>query len=148
MATVQNMVRNTAEVIQVVELVPGDVYKRLETSSYAAPKLLVGIVTGVLNNGEASAITAVEYATGYSGAETTLKVFTDQDGSSLQLFPASQEEITEHFGKIEQAARDAVTSAEGKAEQARQVYGEVSKASQMAKQSGLTTPAVVKAVES
>ena len=48
---ISTYVQATADVVRVVSLKPGDVYKRLN-EGYGEPKMNLGIVTAVLNNGE------------------------------------------------------------------------------------------------
>lgn len=91
----QNLVRPPAEIVTILTLVKGDVYKRLEPkTTYTAEKVVFGVVTDVLHNGEAAAITAIEFEESYSDVTPALKVFgTDTD---MIVFPAAVEEFAEH----------------------------------------------------
>lgn len=109
------IVRNSAEVLTITKLSPGDVYKRIEATSYDT-SLRFGVVQDVMNNGEDSAVTAIEYAANYNSVSTTLKVF---DGSQpAAIYPATPDEIAAHFDELEKAAVTAVEAAEATMEKA------------------------------
>jgi hypothetical protein len=78
--------------MRITSLRKGDVYKRLNESSYNADDQLVfGVVTDVLNNGDQSAISAIEFAPLYASVEQKLRVFAG--GKDIALFPAEPKEV-------------------------------------------------------
>ena len=114
---VQQVIRNSADIVTITNLAPGDVYKRIEESSYGDPVLRFGIVQSVMNNGEDAAVTALEYAPDYTlGATTAVKVFTGT--KPVAIFPATPDEVLDHIDGLEKAAEEALdraTEAERKA---------------------------------
>jgi len=104
-------VRDTAEVVRVISLQPGDVYKRVITSNYGGEaELRFGVVQSIMSNGDDSALTALEFTASYSGVKPDIKVWsTEQD---LSLFAATPAEILEHFQTLNEAADKAVRDAE------------------------------------
>ena len=81
----------SAEVTQITELKKGDVYKRLEESSYGDDKIIHGIVLDVLFNGQDAAIQAVEFQGNHKTLDTNFKVFSG--GKELKIFPSSMAEV-------------------------------------------------------
>ena len=104
MATTKTFVQADATIISVTHLTKGDVYKRLEKDYSGTYTLKMGVVTDVLNNGEDTVITALEYEVEYSSSKTVLKVFgTDTD---LKLFATDPEEVFSHMDDLkEQSGR-------------------------------------------
>lgn len=105
------LVQATADVVTVVSLKTGDVYKRLEKQSYGEQYVVrFGVVQDVMHNGEDAVITAMEFEASYSGVEPKFKVFgTDSD---LKLFAAQPDEVRQHFDEIIEASLKAVDKAE------------------------------------
>lgn len=103
------LVRPTADVVTIVSLRPGDVYKRLD-KDYSGTKLFFGIVRDVLHNGEDAVITALEFSATFNGVEPALKVFGTND--DLKLFPAEPEEVRTHFAELRASAVKAVERAQ------------------------------------
>lgn len=60
----KNIVQASANVIRIVNLQKGDIYKRFDDSSYTRD-VKYGIVRNVYNNGENTYIEAVEYKKSY-----------------------------------------------------------------------------------
>lgn len=110
------LVQATADIVTVINLRAGDVYKRLEEnkSGYGEPYTLhFGVVSDVMHNGEDAVITALEFAVSYAGVDPKLKTFgTNAD---LKLFAAQPEEVREHFAEVQEHARLAVEKAEAEA---------------------------------
>ena len=106
----QTLIKDTATVARVTQLTEGDTYRRLiPKSTYEGTKIAVGVVTGVLNNGETIALTALEVKEGY-GSEVEVKVF-DAD-TDLALFPADHTEVLEILSAAQNYQRSAVERAE------------------------------------
>lgn len=113
------LVQATADVITVVSLKAGDVYKRLEKNYANAYEVKFGVVQDVMHNGEDAVITAMEFTASYSGVEPAFKVFgTDSD---LKLFAAQPDEVRQHFDEIVEAADKAVRTAETELAKKREV---------------------------
>lgn len=133
----RTLVQSAANVVQVTSLAKGDVYKRLETSTYSAAKLMFGTVTDVLNNGDDATIVALEYDSTYSSVDVNTKVFaTDAD---LKLFPADPREYEDHLEKLLQSARKASESAYAAYVKAEDIVGRV----EALRGLELTTPATL-----
>ena len=118
------LVQATADVVTVVSLKTGDVYKRLEKNTYGEQYVVkFGVVQDVMHNGEDAVITSLEFTASYSGVEPAFKVFgTDSD---LKLFAAQPEEIRSHFEEITEATRKAVLKAEDELTKQRELAGRV-----------------------
>lgn len=106
---ISTYVQATADIVRVVSLKPGDVYKRL-AESHGEPKMSLGIVTAVLNNGERTAITAVEYEATYAGVQAVVKTLTDK--TEVAIFPATPDEVSAHVTDLLNSAERAVQTAE------------------------------------
>ena len=113
----RTLIKDTATVARVTALIEGDTYRRLiPKSTYEPTKIAVGVVTGVLNNGEQVAITALEVKEGY-GSEVEVKVFDAE--TDLALFPADHAEALEILAAAQDHQRRAVERAEKALEEAR-----------------------------
>lgn len=89
----QTFIKDTATVARVTQLEEGDAYRRLiPKETYDSAKVALGVVTGVLNNGETVAITAIEISAGRFGGEPEVKERVFEADSDLALFPANDEE--------------------------------------------------------
>lgn len=115
----KNLIQASATITRVTELKVGDVYKRLEESSYSSAKIKFGVVTGTLHNGDDAAITAIEYETHHSdGMNAEIKVFGTSD--DLKIFPSTREEFETHVADLIGSTQRAVRDAEKKLEKAKQ----------------------------
>ena len=113
----RTLIKDTATVARVTALVEGDTYRRLiPRSTYESTKIAVGVVTGVLNNGETIALTALEVKEGY-GSEVEVKVFDSE--TDLALFPADHTEALEILSSAQDYQRRSVERAEKALEDAR-----------------------------
>ena len=113
----RTLIKDTATVARVTALVEGDTYRRLiPKSAYESTKIAVGVVTGVLNNGETIALTALEVKEGY-GSEVEVKVFDSE--TDLALFPADHTEALEILSSAQDYQRRSVERAEKALEDAR-----------------------------
>jgi hypothetical protein len=105
------LVQATADVVTIVSLRRGDVYKRLEESQYGGgTQLHFGVVTDVMHNGTDAVITALEFPMDYSGAPTP-KLKTFGTSADLRLFAAQPEEVRQHFGEVMDGSRRALNTA-------------------------------------
>lgn len=120
---ITSIVKPTAQIGRVVELAEGDVYKRVEVSTYDT-KLVHGVITGVLGNGENTTVTAIEYIPGgYSSNEVKTKIFTDRD--DVTIYPADPTEFRNAIDDLEVAQERAVTSARSTLERAEEMLNQI-----------------------
>jgi hypothetical protein len=101
------LVQASADVVTIVNLRAGDVYKRLEESTYGEKYTLhFGVVQDVMHNGEDAVITAIEFPTQWNGVEAKIKLFgSDAD---LKVFEATPAEVTSHFAEVREGSLRAV----------------------------------------
>lgn len=118
------LVQATADVVTVVNLRRGDVYKRLEESTYAAATLQFGVVTDVMHNGSDAAIVALEFPQDWSGRPEP-KIKTFGTGTDLKLFAAQPEEVQAHFAEVLEGSRKAVDTARDALRKAQSHHGQV-----------------------
>lgn len=94
-----SIIKASAQIVRITELTAGDVYKRLEKSSYGdGDTLYMGIVTDVLHNGEEAAITACEFKPTYNDLEVKFRTWSGE--RDLALFPANPSELEVYLGDI------------------------------------------------
>lgn len=93
----KNLVQTSANVIRIVNLKVGDIYKRYEDSSYSSG-LYYGLVKDIKNNGEQTFIEAIEYKKSYSSISADLKIYSGE--KDLAIFPATLDEIQEEFSSV------------------------------------------------
>src|SRR5690242_13776997 len=107
----QQIIEASADVLTIVTLKQGDVYKRvIEASQFESSKLQFGIVTSVMHNGHEGAIAAIEYGMDYSGLQVKTVVMTT--GSDIAIYPATPPEVAEHLAQIRQTVERRVRDAE------------------------------------
>lgn len=136
---VQQIIRNSADVLTITRLSPGDVYKRIVDSTYgdSTAVLRFGVVQDVMNNGDDAAVTALEYVSSYNGVATAeLKVFTGT--KPVAIFPATPEEVAAHMTDLRTAADKAVATADDAAAKARETRAAVYRLAEQA--DSLTAP--------
>lgn len=138
--TTATLVQASADVITVVTLRKGDVYKRL-TNAYGGANydLSIGIVVDVMHNGTDAVVTALEFGHAYGSAEVKLQTFGT--GSDLKLFPADPEEVRAHLGDVQEAAARSVKAAEDALAKAHNVRRQVSSALEQYGEPGKLTAA-------
>lgn len=117
---VQQIIQASADVLTITKLSPGDVYKRVEESSYGASDVTLrfGVVRDVMNNGSDAAVTALEYVNNYNSIAASIKVFNG--AKPVAIFPATPSEFRAYLTDLRAAAdRGVETALEGlrKAEQ-------------------------------
>lgn len=135
----ETLIKDSAQVVKIVELSTGDVYKRLVKEAYSSEtyKIKLGIVQDVISNGEQAALTALEFETGYGSVKPKIEVFADE--SELHLFAATPDEVHAYFDELEQVARRQLNTAAEALEQAEKVSASVSQARRIS----LSAPKVV-----
>lgn len=101
----KTFVQGQAQIITIVSLKKGDVYKRYEKPQYGEAKLYFGTVLDVMFNGEEAVIHAVEFDSEYSTATVKRRVFGND--TDLAIFPADPVEmdlaLQEFEGLVDQA---------------------------------------------
>lgn len=103
----KSIVQASANVIRIVNLKQGDIYKRYEESSYGNDSVHYGIVNSINNNGDETFIEATEFKVSYSRMEATMKVFSGK--KDIAIFPASVDDLQEDFGRCLANTRDEIT---------------------------------------
>ena len=136
----QQLIRSSAEVVTITSFKPGDVYKRVESSSYGGDaSLRFGVVEDVMNNGEDSAVTAFEYRPDYtSGVVAELKVW--DGGKPAALYPATPDEVLDHLDGLAKAAEEKALAAREALEKAESVVRLVQRVDQQVATRRLTIP--------
>lgn len=113
----KNFIQSSATITRVTELKVGDIYKRLEESSYSGAKLKFGVVTGALHNGTDAVITSIEYEPAYGdGMKAEVKTFGTAD--DLKIFPATREDFETHIAELIESCQRSVREAEKALEKA------------------------------
>lgn len=91
-----NFIAASAEVTTITSLKKGDVYKRLEESSYSSgDKIVHGVVLDVLYNGTDAAIQAMEFKGNYSSMDTEFKTFSGD--KEIKIFPSNADEVKQYL---------------------------------------------------
>lgn len=141
----RTLIKDSATVARVTQLQEGDAYRRLiPKTTYQEPKMVVGVVTSVMNNGETVAITALEVkedANRYRTdspvevkifeADHDLALFPLVDGEAEEMLALAREEIDKRVeikqGELEQAQdhRDRLENVIGKIELTRRIDASV-----------------------
>lgn len=114
---IQNMMKPSAQVVRIVNLSKGDVYKRVEKSSYGEPKLLLGVVREVLVSEEETTVIGVEYQVNYGSVTVNEKVMTG-DTDAL-IYPATPEEVAAESERMREMLERKISEQEVALEKAR-----------------------------
>ena len=93
----KSIVQASANVIRIVHLQQGDIYKRYEESSYGSDSVHYGIVNSINNNGDETFIEATEFKVSYSKMEATMKIFSGK--KDIAIFPATADDLQEDFAR-------------------------------------------------
>lgn len=92
----QTLIQAQANVVKITTLKVGDVFKVItEGSTYSTPEVKYGVVTDMFNSGEKTFLEVVEYTKSYSSVGAEVKLYSG--AKDIALFPATVEEIQEHF---------------------------------------------------
>jgi hypothetical protein len=139
------LVQATADIITVVSLKTGDVYKRLVENTYGEKYTVqIGVVRDVMHNGEDAVITALEFAQTYGTAEAKLQTFGT--GTDLRLFAADPEEVRAHFAEVIDKAQRAVRAAEEELAKKRDLLDTIQRVTAEESARALTAPQTHRAV--
>ena len=133
----QNIIQASVNVIKLVSLRKGDLFKTLSDSNYDK-EIRYNIVTELYNDGENSFIEVLQYTKSYDSVDATIKVFKGVD--DIALFPTTVEEVSEYFNsainiikeKIEDKKKELQKTIEGYERAKKFVDGELTKQIQSA----------------
>jgi hypothetical protein len=118
---VNSLVKASAQVIRITEVTEGDIYKRYDKPSYGEARMLFGVVTDVLHNGEDAAIVSVEFVPEGYGTAYEPRIKTFGADAEVMLFPASLDEFQVGMGEAITAQQRVVEAAERDAANKRSV---------------------------
>ena len=90
----QNIIQASCNVIKLVNLKKGDVFKSVKAEAYSNG-ITYNIVLELYNDGKNSFIEVLQYEKGYNEVKATNKVFNGTD--DISIFPATIEEVGEYF---------------------------------------------------
>lgn len=90
----QNIIQSSANVIRLVNLKRGDVFKSVKSDNYDNG-ITYNIVTNLYNDGENTFIEVVQYEKSYSSVNAKMRVFSG--ANDISIFPAEVEEVEEYF---------------------------------------------------
>jgi hypothetical protein len=90
----KSIIQTSANVIRITNLKKGDVYKRIDDSSYS-DKVRYGVVVNLYNNGEKTYLEALEYKVGFGDITAERAVISGE--MDVAIFPATAAEVEEHF---------------------------------------------------
>lgn len=106
---VKNIISSSAKAIRVIDLSKGTIYKRVLKDYSDNYSVVYGIVLDILNGTE-TFIDVVEVKKSYGDAKFEFIVIGDK--SDLNLYPATQEEITEYFAGVEDSIKRSIETAQ------------------------------------
>lgn len=141
MATVQNFIQADASIVTVTNLKVGDVYKRLVKDYSDNYEVLMGIVTSILNNGEDTAITALEFSSDYSGTDAKIKTFGTS--TDMKIFDATPDEIATHLSALLEKSEKQIETKMGELAKHRSVAQSIRNTMERATSGQLSAPATL-----
>ncbi len=103
---IQNLVRASAQIVQITELAKGDAVKIIE-ESYSSAEIKYGIVLDVLNDWDKGFVQMLLIKSNYNEIKKEIKLISAKSNESMAIFPSSIEEIKAAFS-------DTVENAESK----------------------------------
>ena len=99
----KQIVQASANVIRIVNLSKGDLYKRFEDSSYS-DKLRYGVVRNIYNDGETTFVESTEYE--YKYGEVKANLYIMRGDKDVSIFPATLEELQFEFEGAESRIKE------------------------------------------
>ena len=90
---IDSIIQTNADVARIVNLSQGDVYKRVITSNYSEPKIVIGVVRQILQSTDGTTVVGVEYEKSFTGVAVKEHVMTGD--SDVMIYPATPEELRE-----------------------------------------------------
>jgi len=104
---IQNIVRASAQIVQITELAKWDAVKIIEESSYSSARVKYGVVTEVMNDGQKWFIQVLVLDAQYSSFSKELKLISEKNSEWMAFFPSSLEEIKIAFqGTLDSSERE------------------------------------------
>ena len=138
----QHIVRGGAEAVTITRLVVGDVYKRVEESSYGSGATLrYGVVTDVMDNGPDAAVVALEFRPAEFGSGVVVETKIITGNQPFAIFPATPDEVRDHMQSVMDAAQAAERTAEEAYAKAQGVTERVRRLARDVTAGALTVPA-------
>jgi len=92
----QNIIQASCNVIKLVNLKKGDVFKQVDAETYSNG-ISYNVVIELYNDGENSFIEVVNYTKSYDDVSAKHKVFKGTD--DMSIFPATVQEVSEYFSE-------------------------------------------------
>ena len=93
----KNIIQSSANVIRLVNLKKGDVFKKIKSDSSYNSGISYNVVVDLFNDGETTSFEVLEYTKSYSDVEAKIKIYSGTD--DISIFPATIEEVSEYFDK-------------------------------------------------
>jgi hypothetical protein len=109
--TLSSIVRPAAQIVTIVDLAKGSVYKRLENDSASRHRFVFGVVEDIVSDGDTTAISAIEYDGGPYGTPTVKQAIYSAT-SELTLFPATPDEVRVKFAEMAESQEREIETAE------------------------------------
>jgi hypothetical protein len=103
---VKNLIQSAANVIKIVNLKVGDVFKMIETG-YSENEMYYGVVLDLLNSGKESFIQILRYKKSYGDITAEFKTYSGS--KDISLFPATIEEVQQYLKEAVEHARRKVS---------------------------------------
>lgn len=122
---IDSIIQTNADVARIVNLSQGDVYKRVITSNYSEPKIVIGVVRQILQSTDGTTVVGVEYEKSFTGVTVKENVMTSD--TDVMIYPATPEELGEALNGFRDSLESKVDQAHRELERAQ---GELSKFSE------------------
>ena len=101
----KSIIQANANVIRIVNLKKGDIYKRIDdSSSYNSDELKYGVIQQVYNDGEKTFIESIEYTKSYGEIKAEVEIFTGT--KDISIYPVELSEIEKHFANAMKLLED------------------------------------------
>jgi len=108
---IKTLIEASADVVRIVKLAEGSVYKRINESNYnGRSNLILGVVQTVMNNGNDGAFTAIEFSA--DGYTPKAELIAHRNTADLAIFAATPEEVTAHVGELALMTQRKIAAAE------------------------------------
>ena len=90
---IDSIIQTNADVARIINLAEGDVYRRVITSNYSEPKIVIGVVRQILQSTDGTTVVGVEYEKSFTGVAVKEHVMTGN--SDVMIYPATPNELRE-----------------------------------------------------
>lgn len=109
---VTTLVQPSANIVHVVNLKRGDVYKRLDTQyASSATSVVFGVITDVMHNGTDAALTALEMTPKGYGSDKLPKLNSFGTAEQPAIFEAHPEEVADALREARQQSDEQIRQA-------------------------------------